>query len=108
MPKNKKLDDSSSDSGPDDRIPPPKKKAKDDGDDDGSKKTDEQGNSYWELDRNRRVSLSTFKGKQYLNIREYYQDKSSGLWRPGKSGITLTKKEWNQILDLQPKIKFED
>lgn len=68
---------------------------------------DDQGNAYWELDRNRRVSLSTFKGKQYLNIREYYQDKGSGQWRPGKSGITLTKTEWKQLLDLQPQVNFE-
>lgn len=88
------------------RNPPPSKKSKGDNVDD-SKKTDDQGNSYWELDRNRRVSLSTFKGKEYLNIREYYLDKGSGSMRPGKAGITLTKKEWNQLLELQPKIKFE-
>lgn len=93
---------------------------------DDASKTDDQGNNYWELDRNRRVSLSSFKGKQYLNIREYYQDKASGeemrgnlqkyfiatvlvlgQWRPGKSGITLTKNEWTQLLALQPSIKFE-
>ncbi|KAG5669572.1 hypothetical protein PVAND_017459 [Polypedilum vanderplanki] len=114
MPKNKKLEDSDSDSGPEDRNPPPqKKKAKgsDDNEDKGkndSTKTDDQGNQYWELDRNRRVSLSSFKGKQYLNIREYYLDKSSGQWRPGKSGITLTKKEWSQLLELQPQIKFDN
>lgn len=56
------------------RNPAPKK-AKKDGD---TTKTDDKGNAYWELDRNRRVSLSEFKGKQYLNIREYYQDKTSG------------------------------
>lgn len=56
---------------------PVKKPKKDDGD---TTKTDDSGNAYWELDRNRRVSLSSFKGKQYLNIREYYQDKSSGTF----------------------------
>lgn len=59
------------------RNPPQKKKSKGN-DEKDSTKTDDQGNSYWELDRNRRVSLSSFKGKQYLNIREYYLDKSSG------------------------------
>jgi Transcriptional Coactivator p15 (PC4) len=29
-----------------------------------------------------------------------------GDWRPGKSGITLTKTEWEQLLALQPKINF--
>jgi hypothetical protein len=59
------------------RNPPAKKKAKG-SDDNDTTKNDDQGNAYWELDRNRRVSLSSFKGRQYLNIREYYQDKSSG------------------------------
>lgn len=59
------------------------------------------------MDRNRRVSMSNFKGKTYLNIREYYLDKGTGQWRPGKAGITLTKSEWKQLLDLQPKINFE-
>lgn len=58
------------------RNPPPPKKSKT-GEDDTSK-TDDKGQKYWELDRNRRVSVSEFKGRQYLNIREYYQDKSSG------------------------------
>lgn len=83
---------------------PPVKKPKHEGD---TSKVDTSGNAYWELDRNRRVSVSNFKGKQYLNIREYYQDKSSGEMRPGKAGITLTKNEWNQLLALQPEIKFE-
>ncbi|CAG9812363.1 unnamed protein product [Chironomus riparius] len=116
MPKNKKLEDSDSDSGPEDRNPPAKKSksgndVKGGNDSKGgsdSTKTDDQGNSYWELDRNRRVSLSSFKGKQYLNIREYYMDKGTGQYRPGKSGITLTKKEWQQLLDLVPEIKFEN
>jgi len=105
MPKTKKVQkssDSDSDSGPEDRNPPPKK-AKNDGD---TTKTDEKGNAYWQLDRNRRVALSNFKGKLYLNIREYFQDKS-GNWCPGKNGITLTKNEWNQLLALQPEIKFD-
>lgn len=56
------------------RNPPPAKKAKE-GD---TSKKNASGETYWELDRNRRVTMSNFKGKQYLNIREYYQDKSSG------------------------------
>lgn len=56
------------------RNPPPAKKSKE-GD---TSKTDKDGNKYWELDRNRRVTMSTFKGQQLLSIREFYQDKSSG------------------------------
>lgn len=30
-----------------------------------------------------------------------------GEWRPGKAGITFTKKEWSQLLALQPEINFD-
>jgi len=105
MPKTKKEETpsgSDSDSGPDDRNPPPKKAKSDGG---STTKTDDKGGAYWELDRNRRVSVSEYRGKQYLNIREYYQNKT-GDWCPGK-GITLTQKEWTQLLALQPEIKFD-
>ncbi len=32
------------------------------------------------------VSVSNFKGKMLVNIREYYEDKESGETRPGRKG----------------------
>jgi Transcriptional Coactivator p15 (PC4) len=45
-------------------------------------KTDGDGNKYWEISKARRVTISEFKGKSIVNIREYYQQ--DGKWLPGK------------------------
>ena len=39
----------------------------------GTKFKDTEGNTAWELGNKRRLTLSAFKGKQYVNIREYYE-----------------------------------
>jgi len=44
-----------------------------------------------------RVSLTTYKGRQYLDIRAYYQG-DDGQRHPGKKGITLS-------LDLLPELE---
>jgi len=44
--------------------------------------TDSDGNHYWELSKNRRVTISNFKGTALVNIREYYQKDDE--WLPGK------------------------
>ena len=43
---------------------------------------DSEGNQYWEISKARRVTLSEFKGKQLVNVREYYQKDDE--WLPGK------------------------
>jgi hypothetical protein len=43
------------------------------------------------------VSVTTFKGIKYVDIREYYTDKSSGEEKPGKKGISLTIDQWNKL-----------
>ena len=45
-------------------------------------KTDSDGNKYWEISKARRVTVSEFKKKSMVNIREYYQ--ADGNWLPGK------------------------
>lgn len=44
--------------------------------------TDSDGNQYWELSKGRRVTISEFKGRTLVNIREYYQKDNE--WLPGK------------------------
>lgn len=41
------------------------------------------------------VNLSEFKGKWYVNIREYYN--ADGELRPGKKGIMLTMEQWQKL-----------
>lgn len=56
-----------------------------------------QGNeeNSWDLGKNRFVKLSEFKGKWYVNIREFYL--ADGDLRPGKKGIMLTMEQWQKF-----------
>ncbi|KAG5674379.1 hypothetical protein PVAND_004353 [Polypedilum vanderplanki] len=69
--------------------------------------TDEDGNEYFDIGRSRRVAMSDFKGKKFLNIREYYQNKDGNM-APGKKGITLNKNEWENLLALADKFDFSE
>lgn len=48
----------------------------------GGSLVDTEGNTYWELSGMRRITISEFKGKKYINIREYYEKDGKDL--PGK------------------------
>lgn len=88
------------------------------------------GKGKWELDRNRFVSISEFKGRKSVDIRkffekfrlifikphyykifilsgEFYMDKSSNEMKPGKKGISLSKSEWEKLQKLIPEINNE-
>lgn len=43
---------------------------------------DSDGNKYWEIAKARRVTISEFKGKTMVGIREYYE--KDNQWLPGK------------------------
>ena len=45
----------------------------------------------------KRITVSAFNGKINVQLREYYEDKSSGEWKPGKKGIALNLHEWHQL-----------
>lgn len=46
---------------------------------------DSDGNRYWEISKSRRVTISDFKGKTLVNVREYYQKDND--WLPGKKVV---------------------
>lgn len=48
----------------------------------GQLQLDADGNQYWAISRTRRVTISDFKGKRMVNIREYYEKDGKDL--PGK------------------------
>ena len=56
-----------------------------------------------EIGRNRFVEVSKFKGKTYVNIREYYEDESGAL-KPGRKGIALKLTEWEQLCSFKDKV----
>jgi hypothetical protein len=62
-------------------------------DQDRARKIDANGDGYWEISKMRRVTISSFRGKTLVNIREYYEKDGQEL--PGKkvgfaSAILLT------------------
>jgi hypothetical protein len=52
------------------------------------RQTDKDGNAFWEISKMRRVTVSEFKGKQMISVREYYEQ--NGEIKPGK-------KVWKRI-----------
>ncbi|KAA6369536.1 MAG: hypothetical protein EZS28_034938 [Streblomastix strix] len=67
-------------------------------------KTDEDdGEQSWDLGNERKVEVKLFKGKAYVDIREYYRDKDGEL-KPGKKGIFLKPTEWDLILSYADQI----
>ncbi|KAI2776851.1 PC4-domain-containing protein [Daldinia loculata] len=67
---------------------------------------DDEGNPFWSLGGTRRATISSFKGKTFVNIREYYTDASGDL-KPGKKGITLSPEQYNKLLEAIPSINAE-
>eukprot|EP01113_Clastostelium_recurvatum_P033268 TRINITY_DN4380_c0_g2_i1.p1 TRINITY_DN4380_c0_g2~~TRINITY_DN4380_c0_g2_i1.p1 ORF type:complete len:208 (-),score=86.01 TRINITY_DN4380_c0_g2_i1:5-628(-) len=82
----------------------------DDGDEDQSSSSssgrkiqkDDDGNTYFTLDDKdmTRVTISSFKGVEYVNIRKYYADKASGAMKPTTKGIALNANEWASLKRL--------
>jgi len=50
----------------------------------------------YEIGRMRYVSVSEFRGKKMISIREFYQA-DDGELRPGKKGISLTSEQWEKL-----------
>lgn len=112
MPKTKRKDSDTSDSGPDDvsswggrveirlmqvqfqKNVAPSKKAKKSST--GASATEGKEPEF-PLDKNRMVRVRSFKGKAYIDIREYYQKDGEQL--PGKKGISLSPEQWRKLLE---------
>ena len=65
-------------------------------------KKESDGSTQFELSKNRRVTVRSFKGKVYVDIREFYQ--KDGDWLPGKKGIALSPEQWNELLEKKDDI----
>ncbi|KAL4806962.1 transcriptional Coactivator p15-domain-containing protein [Aspergillus unguis] len=68
-----------------------------------TRKEDMNGDSYWEISKMRRVTLSSFRGKIMVGIREYYEKDGEEL--PGKKGISLPIDQFSSLLNLLPEIE---
>ncbi|KAI0455906.1 transcriptional Coactivator p15-domain-containing protein [Xylaria acuta] len=89
----------------DEEVAKPSKKAKTKTTSEGNPGKDSEGNSFWPLGTTRRITIQNFKGKTYVNIREYYEN--NGELRPGKKGIMLPLEQYNALLTAIPAINAE-
>ncbi|ETW80425.1 hypothetical protein HETIRDRAFT_46047, partial [Heterobasidion irregulare TC 32-1] len=55
-----------------------------------------EGDQYIELAKKRRVTVRSFKGTTYVDIREFYGD--AGDEKPGKKGISLSVEQWQTLV----------
>ena len=53
----------------------------------------------FKLSRTKRVSVSKYRGKVLVDIREIYQ-KDDGSWAPGRKGISLNEECWGKLKDI--------
>ncbi|KAJ5637279.1 hypothetical protein N7490_007158 [Penicillium lividum] len=79
------------------------KKAKVGPGDAGTSKVDANGDKYWELSKMRRVTVSSFRGKAMVSIREYYEKDGQEL--PGKKGISMTVDQFAALVNILPGIE---
>jgi hypothetical protein len=94
----KRKSSSKKDESDDEAEKPAKKKAK------TKKSDDDSAEKFWDLGKNKAVSVSEFKGQVFVNIREYYNDKESGERKPGKKGIALSKEQWKVLKSVISKV----
>jgi len=63
-----------------------------------------------EIERNAteriRVSTESYKGRDYLDIRIYYQD-NEGEWKPTRKGVTVSPEKAEEFSDLIKKASEE-
>ncbi|XP_064609778.1 activated RNA polymerase II transcriptional coactivator p15-like [Liolophura sinensis] len=112
MPKSKEFL-SSSESDSDEEQPKPKKKKvekpkkekKEEEVKDSSGVRGKNGEMMFQLSRMRYATVSEFRGKVMVSIREYYE--AEGELRPGKKGISLSLEQWNKLKELTEEIDDE-
>lgn len=66
--------------------------------------SENSGDNSFQLSNNRYLTISEFKNKVRVDIREYYFD-STGERKPGKKGISLSLEEWNKITENMDQIE---
>ncbi|KAL4880509.1 transcriptional Coactivator p15-domain-containing protein [Aspergillus karnatakaensis] len=68
-----------------------------------TRKEDGNGDSFWEISKMRRVTISSFRGKVMVSLREYYEKDGEEL--PGKKGISLPIEQFSTLMTILPDIE---
>ncbi|KAK6022514.1 transcriptional Coactivator p15, partial [Ostertagia ostertagi] len=98
-PKKRQVEsDSSSDEGVVDATPVKKSKKG------GSRLRNADGEEMFELGWMRYVTARNYRGKMLVDIREFYSDRDSGVLRPSKKGISLTKQQYENFKAVMSEI----
>ncbi|XP_015118051.1 activated RNA polymerase II transcriptional coactivator p15 [Diachasma alloeum] len=63
----------------------------------GSSKANEE-EPHWELGNNKRVTVRHFKGKLYVDIREYYE--KEGEMKPTKKGVSMGLPQFTELMTI--------
>ena len=45
-----------------------------------------------------RIQVKEFKGKTYIDLREWFITEEGGKWLPTKKGITISPRDWNEFV----------
>lgn len=62
-------------------------------------KLDVDGLFFLDLDKNRRVSATEWRGVRRVDFREWYYNKAGGESKPGRRGISLDPREWRVLVE---------
>ncbi|KAI6209981.1 Transcriptional Coactivator p15 [Aphelenchoides besseyi] len=62
------------------------------------------GEELMEIGDKKFVNVRKFKGKTYVDIREYYTEKNQSELKPGKKGISLTVEQYQMLKKVLPTI----
>merc|ERR1711874_464163 len=99
--KRSRKDSDSSDTSVEDDAPPKAKASKSSSS--SNVKRNDEGDQYIPIERNKRITVREFKGKVYVDIREYYEKDGKSL--PGKKGIALSTTQWNMVKEIIPDVQ---
>jgi hypothetical protein len=50
------------------------------------------------------LTVKTFNGRTYVDVRDFYFKKPTGKWSPTKRGVTLTLDEWSSVCEAAAEI----
>jgi len=86
----------------DSNLPKKKKPAKAGGSADAS--NDGSDEPSWSFGNMKKARVNQFNGKTYVDLREFYVDKSTEETKPGKKGISLNVEEYQKLKEIIPEI----